>query len=112
MSKMPSVDASSAKVSSGTWRSMDRTISAVLPVRDGPTAIDEMDTPAVTEGGADHADHSRPVVVADHEHVLGRRDLDGVVVDHDDAGLGPWARQRARQRVLGRAQRDEVDVVA
>ena len=46
--------------------------------------------------GADGADDPGAVVVAHHQHVAGGRDVDGVVVDHDDPGLAPQARRACR----------------
>ena len=34
------------------------------------------------------ADHTRAVVVAHDDHVGGGGQVDGVIVEHDDAGLG------------------------
>ena len=68
-------------------------------------------TPASPSATADEADHPGPVVVAHEEHVAGRRQVDGVVVDHHDAGLAPQADERAGDGVVAAPDGDEVHVV-
>ena len=69
----------------------------------GPADVHVGDVDAgVAEQRADDADHARPVVVLDHQHVLGRRDVERVLVDEHDAVLAAPAGERARQRVARR----------
>src|SRR5947209_7850071 len=63
-------------------------------------------------GRADATDHPRAVLVADHEHVVGRRKLDLMAVEHDDAGLTAKPAQGAGDRMRPAAHSYEVDVVA
>ena len=71
--------------------------------RGGPADVHVGDVDAgLAEQRADDADHARPVVVADHEHVGRRRHVGGVVVDHHDAGLAPAPDERAGQGVARR----------
>ena len=49
------------------------------------------------EGRGDRGDHPRAVVVADDEQVAGRRQVDGEVVEHRDAGLALRARRACRR---------------
>src|ERR1019366_9859122 len=70
--------------------------------RDGHTGLSQDDT--------HHTDHPGTVVVADDKHVLGGGDLDGVVVDEDDAGLGSRSGQGAGHGGVGGAKGDQVYV--
>ena len=78
----------------------------------GPADVHVGDVHAgVAEERADGADHAGPVVVRDHQHVVGGRHVEGVVVDHHDALLAAASGQRAAQRVPAAGDRDQVDVV-
>src|SRR5207302_2115685 len=66
----------------------------------------------VAHGRGDDAGHARAVGVAHYEHVPRRWDVDGVVVDHHDAGLALGPTQRAGNGVVPAAKADQVDVVA
>ena len=88
---MPSSPRSCSTTLSGAGVAVEITIMAVVDSGLSPTAIDEMETPAVPSAVPHDPDHTRPVVVAHHEHVGGRRHLHHVLVDDDDAGLGAQA---------------------
>src|SRR5207249_8937686 len=63
------------------------------------------------DGGGDQRHDADPVVVAHDQHRAGEGHVDVVVVDHDDAGVGPQPRQRAGQGVAAAAEGNEVHVV-
>ena len=63
------------------------TCSADAPDGDWPTCMSAMLMPASARALADPADHARPVVVAHHQHVGRRGQVDRVVVDHHHARL-------------------------
>ena len=59
----------------------------------------------LAELAGDRGDHAGDVVVADDEHVVRRGEVDRVVVDHHDAGLGPQADERAADGVVAAPDR-------
>ena len=67
--------------------------------------------PGLAERRADDADHPWAVVVADHEHVGGRRHVRGVTVQRHDAGLAPPPTESPRDLVVIAANGDQVHVV-
>ena len=103
---MPSSPRSWSTTTSGAGVVVEITIMAVAVSGLGPTAMDEMETPAAPERRPHDPDHARAVVVAHDEHVGRRRHLHHVVVDDDDARLGAQAGgdQRAGDGVRARAQ--------
>ena len=116
-STTPSVPRSSATTSGGTGVDVARHHQRRV-ARGALAEVHLVDVDAVVEPRmpVTLADHARAVLVAHHEHVARRRQLDDVVVDGDDAGRVVLAVQRARdvRRALGSgaAQLDEVHVVA
>ena len=86
-------------------------MSAAAPLGGLPDVhVGDVDA-GVAQDRADPADHAGAVVVAHDEHVVGRRHVDGVVVDRDDAGLAPQADERAGEGVAAAPDADQVDVV-
>ena len=108
---MPGAARSAASTSSVTSAVGAISMTAVPGV--GGTAdvhVGDVDA-GVAEQRADRADDAGPVVVLDHQHVVGRRHVERVLVDHHDALLAATADERARDRVAAAAQGDEVDEV-
>ena len=67
-----------------------------VPAVLGPADVHVGDVHAgVAEQRADGADHARPVVVGDHQHVVGGRHVERVPVDEHDAVLAAPPGQRA-----------------
>ena len=82
----------------GTSPEVAISMTAVPPsARGADVHVGDVDA-GIAEQRADDADDAGPVVVLDHQHVVGRRHVDAVVVDHHDALLAATPDQRARQR--------------
>ena len=58
----------------------------------------------VRQRGRDEGHHADPVVVADHQHRPGDRQLDVVVVDHHDLRLAPQPEQGPADGMAGAPQ--------
>ena len=65
----------------------------------------------VAEQRADNTDDAGAIVVLHHQHVVGGRHVEGVLVDGHDALLAAAAGERARHAVAGAVERDEVHVI-